>query len=204
MHSHLSAAKSCSWYMKGKFRQLDVGDDDVPPQPLNQNAPALDNEDDWETYNPTEDPDLNFDMEDLYNTLDDFHFLPNNPTPLPEQQGGPGPQTATNRIQRAVSQAPSRHRVLEDDDDSRVIDEDPTAGKKIQPPTDNDGDITMDSEAEENENPFFPFTSELDWKIGRWAVKDGPGHNAFDRLLQIPGVSCFYIWIVFLLMSYAI
>lgn len=59
-------------------------------------------------------------------------------------------------------------------------------------------------EEEETQNPFSPFTSELDWKIGRWSVKDGPGHNAFDRLLQIPGVSPLYIWIVFLLMTYVI
>ncbi|PPQ85135.1 hypothetical protein CVT25_004249, partial [Psilocybe cyanescens] len=35
---------------------------------------------------------------------------------------------------------------------------------------------------------FFPFASELDWKVAQWAVMDGPGHNAFDRLLAIPGV----------------
>ena len=201
MYSHLSTAKSCSWYMKGKFRQLDIDKEDELPQPLNQETPTIDNEDDWENYDPTNDPDVDFDIEDLYNTLDDFHFLPNTPTPLSEQQGGPGPQTASNRIQRAVSQTPNRHRVLDDDDDSRVIDEDLTAGKKIRPPTDKDGDIDME---EETQNPFSPFTSELDWKIGRWAVKDGPGHNAFDRLLQIPGVSPLYIWIVFLLMTYVI
>ncbi|CAA7267865.1 unnamed protein product [Cyclocybe aegerita] len=33
-----------------------------------------------------------------------------------------------------------------------------------------------------------PFTSELDWKIAQWAIKDSPGHNAFDCLLKIPGV----------------
>ncbi|KAF8165815.1 hypothetical protein B0H34DRAFT_794159 [Crassisporium funariophilum] len=35
---------------------------------------------------------------------------------------------------------------------------------------------------------FFPFLLELDWKVAQWAVKDGPGHSAFDRLLEIPGV----------------
>jgi hypothetical protein len=184
--------------MKGKLRQLDI--DDAPPQPLNQNTPTIDDEDDWDTYNPAEDPDVDFDIDDLYNALDDLHFLPNTPTPLSEDQGGPGPQTASNQIERVVSQAPNRHRVLDDDDDSRVIDEDLIAGKKIKPPTDKDGDIVM--EGDEMENPFFPFTSELDWKIGRWAVKDGPGHNAFDRLLQIPGVSSFYICIFSLLMTY--
>jgi hypothetical protein len=48
---------------------------------------------------------------------------------------------------------------------------------------------------EADENLFFSFASELDWKIGCWAVKDKPGHNAFDCLLQIPGVSCLYVWI---------
>ncbi|KAF8958087.1 hypothetical protein BDZ97DRAFT_1668977 [Flammula alnicola] len=37
-------------------------------------------------------------------------------------------------------------------------------------------------------NPFAPFSSELDWRVAQWAVKDGPGHNAFNRLLEIPGV----------------
>ena len=39
---------------------------------------------------------------------------------------------------------------------------------------------------------FYPFNSELDWKIAQWAIKDGPGKNAFDRLLKIPGVSHLY------------
>ena len=190
--------------MKGKLRQLDT--DDITLQPLNQAMPTIDDEDDWDNYDPMDNPDLDFDVEDLYHTLDDLHFLPNAPTSLSEQQGGPGPETAFNRIQRAASQTPIRHRVLDDDDDSSVIDEDLTAGKKIRTgPTnyqqafvDNDGDISMESE----ENPFFPFTSELDWKIGHWAVKDEPGHNAFDRLLQIPGVSAIYVWFFSLLITY--
>ncbi|KAF9470503.1 hypothetical protein BDN70DRAFT_821307, partial [Pholiota conissans] len=28
LHSHLSAAKSCSWYMKGKLRDLGLGSDE--------------------------------------------------------------------------------------------------------------------------------------------------------------------------------
>ncbi|KAJ7852764.1 hypothetical protein B0H14DRAFT_3656681 [Mycena olivaceomarginata] len=37
-------------------------------------------------------------------------------------------------------------------------------------------------------NVFAPFASELDWRIAEWVIKDGPGHKAFDRLLEIPGV----------------
>ena len=39
------------------------------------------------------------------------------------------------------------------------------------------------------ENPFYPFASQLDWEIARWANEDGPGQAAFTRLLNIDGVS---------------
>ena len=35
---------------------------------------------------------------------------------------------------------------------------------------------------------YSPFSSELDWQVAQWAIKDNPGHKAFDRLLSIPGV----------------
>jgi hypothetical protein len=38
-------------------------------------------------------------------------------------------------------------------------------------------------------NPFYPFASELDWEIVRWANEDGPGQAVFTRLLNIDGVS---------------
>ena len=41
----------------------------------------------------------------------------------------------------------------------------------------------------EQQNSYAPFTSELDWRIAKWVVQDGPGHKAFDHLLSIPGVS---------------
>ncbi|KAG2134040.1 uncharacterized protein EDB93DRAFT_1242739 [Suillus bovinus] len=41
----------------------------------------------------------------------------------------------------------------------------------------------------EEEDPlFYPFASHLDWKVVCWAVQEGIGHKAFDRLLAIPGV----------------
>lgn len=49
--------------------------------------------------------------------------------------------------------------------------------------------MNVDEEpSSEKQNPYAPFTSELDWRIARWAIKDNPGHKAFDRLLSIPGV----------------
>ncbi|TEB25366.1 hypothetical protein FA13DRAFT_1756601 [Coprinellus micaceus] len=45
----------------------------------------------------------------------------------------------------------------------------------------------MEGDADKD-NPYAPFTSELDWRVAQWAVKEKVGHSAFDRLLDIPGV----------------
>jgi len=49
------------------------------------------------------------------------------------------------------------------------------------------------------DNPFHPFTSQLDWEIARWANEDGPGQAAFTRLLNIDGVSyqSYRLWILY-------
>ncbi|THU79967.1 hypothetical protein K435DRAFT_566087, partial [Dendrothele bispora CBS 962.96] len=33
---------------------------------------------------------------------------------------------------------------------------------------------------------YSPFTSALDWRIARWAVKEGISQKALDRFLKIP------------------
>ena len=38
-------------------------------------------------------------------------------------------------------------------------------------------------------NPWAPFSSEIDWKVARWAKLRGPGSTAFSELLAIDGVS---------------
>ena len=38
-------------------------------------------------------------------------------------------------------------------------------------------------------NIYAPFTSELDWKVARWAKTRGPGSTAVSELLSIPSVS---------------
>ncbi|TBU36674.1 hypothetical protein BD309DRAFT_877923, partial [Dichomitus squalens] len=40
-----------------------------------------------------------------------------------------------------------------------------------------------------NPNPYAPFTSERDWKVGMWAKMHGPGSTAFDELLAIEEVA---------------
>ncbi|KAJ7661850.1 hypothetical protein B0H17DRAFT_849402, partial [Mycena rosella] len=86
-----------------------------------------------------------------------------------------------------------------DEDSSRVTDCHPTAATVIRMNenlhakwkrsfglVDLDGDIQMGGA--ESPNGFAPFSSELDWRIAEWVIKDDPGHKAFDRLLDIPGV----------------
>ena len=192
MNSHLSTARSCAWYAKGKLRDLGLNDDDDlnigPAQPLHFEPQQ---EDDWGDNNEQDDYWGNYDPEEDDMDMD---FGPHGDEFLPPDEpevgvAGPGPQTAEHQILQGA--AKTRHPVLDDDDDEHVIQIDEDAGKiyRQDPPpkhfqADKDGDSLMDSDS-----PFFPFSSELDWRVAQWAVKDGPGHNAFNRLLEIPGVS---------------
>ncbi|KAJ3555685.1 hypothetical protein NM688_g2437 [Phlebia brevispora] len=38
------------------------------------------------------------------------------------------------------------------------------------------------------QNPWYPFTSKLDWEVAKWAKLRGPGDTAFSELLSIAGV----------------
>lgn len=151
-------------------------------------------EEDFLDYDPQHDPE-GADLPDFQELLDEFVLIPDLPsiTNLEPQEGeaGPGPQTASYRKRMLAMKD-----LLDDDDDERVTDEDPTSAKIIrQEPApivslqaqDKDGDANM--VADDEDPRFHPFTSELDWKIANWAIKDGPGHNVFNRLLNIPGVS---------------
>lgn len=40
-----------------------------------------------------------------------------------------------------------------------------------------------------NDNPYFPFSSKLEWDIARWAKQEGPGANSLDHLLRFDSVS---------------
>ncbi|KAF9025712.1 hypothetical protein BDZ89DRAFT_918642, partial [Hymenopellis radicata] len=97
----------------------------------------------------------------------------------------------------------------DNNDDTRVEEEHPTAGKVIrmdqslhlrwrtifgEDTKSSDGDVEMgepDSPSPSNPLPsniYAPFASEINWCIAQWVVKDGIRHNSFDRLLKIPGV----------------
>ena len=44
------------------------------------------------------------------------------------------------------------------------------------------------AEVGDHQNPYTPFTSELDWKFARWAKLRGPGSTAVTELMAIEGV----------------
>ncbi|KAG0693111.1 hypothetical protein DFH29DRAFT_985579 [Suillus ampliporus] len=42
---------------------------------------------------------------------------------------------------------------------------------------------------QDEQGAFHPFESRLDWEVACWAIEEGIGHGALDRLLAIPGVT---------------
>jgi hypothetical protein len=182
MNSHLTSAKSCSWYEKARLR--DLGDNDMDGGVTLPRLVASD----LEVHHHAEDEqDSDVDME-FGPYGDEIQFLPAEGNEVLDETQ---PETADNTTFQRATQ--SRHEVLDDDDDERIIIVDEDAGRilrKETPPSynqDRDGDALMEEDGQPN--PFAPFSSELDWKVAHWAVKDGPGHNALNRLLEIPGVS---------------
>ncbi|KAG2149226.1 hypothetical protein DEU56DRAFT_704831, partial [Suillus clintonianus] len=96
---------------------------------------------------------------------------------------------------------PSTHgSTLAEEEDARVTETHPTTGTVIQMEETvhakwqrhfglGDGEeAESDLSDDEDGNLFYPFASHLDWQVGCWAVQEGIGHKAFDRLFAIPGV----------------
>ncbi|KAJ7236362.1 hypothetical protein C8J57DRAFT_1088236 [Mycena rebaudengoi] len=172
--SHLNQARNCAWYRKGK-------NPEGRRRTMRTPSPELEDPDDVDVI---ESPDLPVDevIEEWEEEI--YHFIP-----LPDaNQAGPS----------SAPQPPVRPGRSIDDDSGRIIDSHPTAGRVIRMNEnlhtkwqhsfglvlDADGDVNM----EQGSGGLSPFASELDWKIAEWVIKDGPGHAAFDRLLNIPGV----------------
>jgi len=204
MHAHLRTALLCQQWGKGKRREiLDEllnTDEDVMEkgyQSLND-----DNEDDASTPGPIFD---DFDSEAGIDIFDEgwdeeedfFYFVDIGEEEMVDVsigEDGLGPLTTSHRRR-------PMERVLDEDDDSQVKEEYTAnrAGKCIRMDStlhdrwkQHFGSSSATEASSNQDNPYAPFASELDWRIARWVVKDGIGHKSFDRFLSIPGV-CFYI-----------
>jgi hypothetical protein len=202
--AHLSSARSCSWWKKGNMakneyqEQLDTTpqheDDDMEDN--NINIINNNNNDDADNREiPDHGQHLYPDADHIEEPEDIFHFVGIQDL---GDEGSNG--TGLPRSQTRLPQS----RALDDEEDCKVEDVDETAGKVIgqdqklydkwkqifgQGQAKEGFNMNVDDEpSSEKQNPYAPFTSELDWRIARWAIKDNPGHKAFDRLLSIPGV----------------
>ncbi|KAH9910544.1 uncharacterized protein B0H18DRAFT_844521, partial [Fomitopsis serialis] len=161
--AHLSTARSCLWYRKGKNREPRCH----APEVVDEEAPPA--------------VDMDVDVEDFRDasTSSSTSHVPAQPLQMP-----PGP-------------------ALDDDDNTRVEDEDELAGRVIRMETsivetwrayfgeDEDGenpgkDDRMD-ELDRNKK-WKPFASELDWRVAMWVVREDVGQKSINRFLSIPGV----------------
>ncbi|KAJ3512046.1 hypothetical protein NMY22_g15452 [Coprinellus aureogranulatus] len=215
VNAHLTMSKKCASYKKGKLREIVINPDSHsrilsssptqspestqrsnPPRPP---SPQADNPIAWhepvwpdpqemsdDEASDIEERDYHEDLAQFIASLehDEFELFPG--------LGDPGPQTQEHREGRRLGRVLSR--ALLDDEDTRVVEEPySNAGKVIrrestgEPSKDSDGDTVMDGDMDED-NPYAPFESELDWRVAQWAVKETVSQSAFDRLLEIPGV----------------
>jgi hypothetical protein len=187
--------------MKGKLKEWDF--EDHPQQTeewedLETSGVEL-GMGDLADYYPDLDSDL--DLEDLDFGPNDYEFISQDGGNAAEEEeemememegieAGPGPQTAANRLRASAAAAHAGYRVLEEDNDERVVVVEKNAGhvhRKEKPPSSKIYDKDSEGAIDMTINSFHPFNSELDWRIAQWAIKEDPGHKAFDRLLSIPG-----------------
>jgi hypothetical protein len=206
MICHLSAAQSCQWYLSKKFRTWDEEEDNAftfPPAEEDYGG-IFDTDDD--TPHTDELTNLHSVISQLNLGPRDTVFIPHITANLDTADAGPEPANAANRLRQA---ALSNH-TLDDENDERITITHKNAGvvrRKELPPghnvQDQDGDTAMDGPNDSIPQPFHPFNSDLDWRVAQWAIKDGPGQNAFDRLLSVPGV-CFVKMIFCDITQYAV
>lgn len=207
LNSHLSSSKKCAWYCKGKRRQLEpleIEEVEMTVEDEVEERMSRSVESEGEGEGEGDPGDL---LDELNDTL--FQFVPLSASAsssstssadihLPTNHASTSTSTRNGDPGTATFQSSMR---LDDDTDERVEDIDEMAGKVIRM------DATLrdrwkrlfravDADAMEVDgdddpvisNRWAPFASELDWRVAKWAVQEGAGHNSFDRLLAIPGV----------------
>lgn len=208
--THLSAAKSCRWYRKGK----NVAERYEPPVHILEDAHNEGQADDWQAGERMRDEEDAEDFYDIMENRDLFQF--NLPSPV-DPYGSDGNVQATSSHAGPSSATPGqRQPALDDDEDTRVEDENVTAGRVIRMSKTvvetwkayfSDADDGSTAQGDEDrmdvdgdaDNPgeypqkdpnmkWKPFASELDWRVAMWAVREDVGQNSLNRLLSIPGV----------------
>jgi len=182
-NSHLSQAQSCSWYRafeKTAAVEILFGEglvnEKLGPDYMEKNGEEIDREAGG--------------LLQAFEQENDPFFLV---SILPELDGGqgPGPSTQAYRDSLADQQLGSKPRTLDTEAEPVYEEEDVEIGNAIR----FDPDLRTRWEAIHGgtssaamDSTYKPFASEMDWRIADWVVKEGIGHNTFDRLCKIPGV----------------
>lgn len=191
--SHLTQAAACLWYRAfEKSVPLDatVDNDELGDELMRRD---IEGELDGEQVSEL--------LQEFEEENDPFHFVPLDVDEPAVGVAGPGPSTQAHRDSLADRQIGGKVRSLDDSDLTLFEVEHTTGGAVIRMDESLQArwrmvhnldpvDIPMDGSSTSPVNVYAPFASEMDWRVAEWVVKDNIGHNSFDRLLQIPGVSC--------------
>lgn len=189
--SHLSMARSCKWYRKGKNP---IRPDDYIPEPVQMEELLDNNDSDSNAMHVDEDADF----EDVIQNRDLFRFvLPDEPP-----DGSGSREASSSSGPRYVTIRPP---ILDDDDDPRTYEEDDTVGAVVaiaptivekwkayfrdDDPMEVDGEENQEGAGKDLNAKWLPFASELDWKVASWIVREDVGQNSLNRFLSIPGAS---------------
>ena len=199
--THLSSARSCKWYNKGKNVDRTDIDPVIDSEPVRGRAQRIEDERD--------------DFHDVMGNHDLFRFdLPPPPIDQSETMAASSSQASSSSV-NPVPLLRHRHNGpnLDDNEDTRIEEEDTLAGAVIRMSStvvetwkayfgesDIESDDRMDVDEEDTnmdtelplKDPnikWRPFASELDWRVAMWAVREDVGQKSLNRLLSIPGVS---------------
>lgn len=189
--AHLSSAKRCQQYKKGKLRELtlagtleEMADELETTEPEVPDIPFLPSQiHHSRSQNDIPPAHLASEVEDRY-----FELLPLQPdyamgsNPSSSSRHSPGRETESYDERIEEDPFPDAGKVLRTDDTRHE------KWRRLFGEKDLEGDTLMD-DRDSSSLKFAPFASELDWRVARWAIQDGIGHKSFDRLLSIPGVS---------------
>ncbi|KAH9916704.1 uncharacterized protein B0H18DRAFT_884628 [Fomitopsis serialis] len=182
--AHLSTARSCLWYRKGKNRV-----------PVEHNIPEVTETAECNVSGTDDAMDEDEPYEDFHTFLDHgnlFHFeLPAEAEVMEEQAGndsGPSLEDVDTTAGRVIRMEPR----IVDTWKAFFAEDSATEGS-----ADSEED-RMDVDSEEGEGGcaqerdpngrWKPFASELDWRVANWIIREDVGQGSLNRFLSIPGV----------------
>ncbi|KAF7795494.1 hypothetical protein EIP86_006656 [Pleurotus ostreatoroseus] len=158
LNSHIKQSRSCQWLLA-----LRKPDSVVPPL---HDAYGSDHEDDppFDLFN-----DLS-----ILETIGDEDMRSDGEASQAAQALPPDPRAQRASVEDALDEEETVREVF--DGAARVVGWDLDVRRRYE------------ANAHSTDNPWHPFSSELEWKIAKWAKESDTGDNSLNKLLSIPGV----------------